>query len=356
MRICEINPFFYPYRGGIENRIYNISKEIAKENEVYVVTTKLPGTKEKEEMDGIKIIRLPAKYFGGYNPPFVITRGFYRKLMEIKPDVINYHYRWAPKMSFEIVKTPFPKVFTYHNDFGEGVGMERFFSFLNDAIFKIFLKQFDKIICISNYVKHRLIRFGIEKEKLVTIYNGIEGRGRIYSKDDYLLFIGRMVRTKGLDKFMKGLSYAMKKGIDARFIAVGKGPMKKKWENMAGKYGIKAFFPGWIDEERKLELLKRCKIFVLPSIRESFGIVLLEAMKYGNAILASNVGGIREVVGDAGMLVKPSAENFGKAIESIYNDDELLNNYRKNAIKRIERFRWDKIARETIRVYREIVK
>ena len=141
MRICYVNPFFYPFHGGIEYRIYNVAKRLAVDNEIYVVTSRLPKTKKEEEMDGIKIIRLPSFFVNVYNPPFVWSRGVYEKLKEIKPDVIDFHYRWAPSYTHAINKINAPKIFTFHNDFGEGVGIERIASYVNDAIFKIFLQK-----------------------------------------------------------------------------------------------------------------------------------------------------------------------------------------------------------------------
>ena len=352
MKICYVNPFFYPFRGGIEHRIYNIGKRLAKGNEVYVVTTKLNGTVDEEKIDGLKVIRLDGKFLNIYNPPFVWCKGVSNKIKEIEPDIVDFHYRWAPSYTREIIKLRCPLVFTFHNDFGEGVGIEKVGSYINDLIFKIYLKRFDKIICISNYIKNRLIEKGIEKNKLVTIHNGIDCEdAKFYgNRNDYLFFVGRLVRTKGIDILLKAI-----KNMDIEIKIAGKGPMKRKWEDMAKKYKINAEFLGWISEEEKIEHMKKCRAFILPSRFESFGLVLLEAMKYGAPIIATNVGGIPEVVGNAGLLTEPNPKEMRMAIKKIF-DDELAEKLGKEGVKRVKLFSWEESAKKTIKLYEEILK
>ncbi|MCD6572954.1 MAG: glycosyltransferase family 4 protein [Thermoplasmata archaeon] len=352
MRICYVNPFFYPFHGGIEYRIYNVAKRLALDNEIYVVTSRLPKTKKEEEMDGIKIIRLPSFFVNIYNPPFVWSRGVYEKLKEIKPDVIDFHYRWAPSYTHAINKINAPKIFTFHNDFGEGVGIERIASYVNDAIFKIFLQKFDKIICISNYIKNRLAKYGIKKEKLITIYNGIDANGEWHEKENYMLFVGRLVRTKGIDLLIQALKIAGK-NIEVR--VAGKGPMMEKWKKMAARYEVNIKFLGWVDEYKKIELMKKSRAFILPSLYESFGIVLLEAMKYGCPIIARGVGGIPEVVGDAGILVD-GVEEMAEAIKKLHRDDSIVKKLGMEGLKRAKNFNWEKITKKTMEVYEEVVK
>jgi len=351
MKICYVNPFFYPYYGGIEHRIYNVAKRLATDNEVCIITSRLPKTKAREELDGIKIIRLPSFFVNIYNPPFVRSKGVYEMIKEIKPDIIDFHYRWAPSYTHAINKITIPKVFTFHNDFGEGIGIERIASLGNDLIFKIFLKKFDKIICISKYIKKRLMKYGIGEEKLAVIYNGIDANGEWNEKEDYMLFVGRLVKTKGLDFLIKSLH---KYGLnDVNIKIAGKGPMMKKWKKMASKYKLNMEFMGWVDEERKIELLKKSKAFILPSHYESFGIVLLEAMKYGCPIIARKSGGIPEVVGNAAILVE-SMHDMADAIRQLANKPSLVKKLGKEGLKRVKKFSWDVISKETVKIYEEV--
>ncbi len=353
MRICYINPFFYPFRGGIENRIYHVAKKLAQKHDVFILTSLLPGTSEYEEMDGIKIVRVKSFFLDIYNPPFVWNGDIRKEIEKIKPDVIDFHYRWTPNTTIQIANLKkYPKVFTYHNDFGEGTGIIKYLSYINDTIFNLFLKKFDKIICISEYIKRRLKEHGIEENKLTTIYNGIEQDDvGYYEKENYFLFVGRLVKTKGVDRLIRAMAMA---NIDAEIVIAGKGPMMEKWKSLAKKYGVKAIFPGWISEEEKIKLMKKSRAFVLPSVYESFGIVLLEAMKYGTPIIAMNTGGIPEVIGNAGMIVNNEKE-MAEALSKIYNDDDLAKKLGEKAITQVKKFSWDKIAKETFNVYEEIV-
>jgi glycosyltransferase involved in cell wall biosynthesis len=79
MRIVDINPFFYPLKGGIEHRMYDTCKMLSdKGHDVTVLTGRLPGTEEEEDLDGIRIVRLKSRFIDIYNPPY-IERG-YREL------------------------------------------------------------------------------------------------------------------------------------------------------------------------------------------------------------------------------------------------------------------------------------
>lgn len=96
MRVVLLNPFHYPYMGGIEHRLHEVSCRLASKHEMIVLTSQLPGTPEEEERDGYRIVRLPSKFTDIYNPPFVTTPGVLEALEGLDPDVVDFHYRWAP--------------------------------------------------------------------------------------------------------------------------------------------------------------------------------------------------------------------------------------------------------------------
>lgn len=357
MKICHINPFFYPYFGGIERRIYHVCKRLADDHEVWVLTSRLEGTQKTEELDGIKIARVETSLLPIYNPPVVLSSGIYQKARDLAPDIVDFHYRWAPDYTRAVKKISrhFPVVFTFHNDFGEGTGWMGAVSQVNDMWFKRFLHKYaSRIVCISDYVQKRLRTKNIAKRKLATIRNGVELDHSVRPAHDgaYILYVGRLVKTKGLHHLIKAHAAA---GSPVPLKICGEGPQRGHLQALSRRLDSDVEFLGWVSEGRKRELLRACTAFVLPSVFESFGVVLLEAMRAHCPIIATDVGGIPEVVGDAALLVEPrSPQQLATAITQLCGDPERRETLSRRAARRVQRFTWDKICDETLDLYREI--
>lgn len=349
MRICVVNPFFHPYDGGIERRMREVEKRLSEDYEIHVVTSKLKGTEKYDVVDGIEVHRLPSRYMRIYNPPMVFTRGIEEKIQDLNPDLIHFHYRWAPGYTKAIASflDKIPVVFTWHNYFGEGSGWMKPLSLLNDEFFKhYFANKCDRIICVSKYLKKQISNQGIPEENLKVIYNGINLEKPSREEEDFILYVGRLVQTKGLDV----LADAMKE-VEENLLICGKGPCSSEFRGIENVELL-----GFVSEDKKNELLRKCKFLVLPSKSESFGIVLLEAMVVGKPVVASYVGGIPEVVGNAGLLVPPgSPRKLSSAINTLLSDDELRSELGKKSWNRAKLFSWDKIASQVKEVYENVL-
>jgi glycosyltransferase involved in cell wall biosynthesis len=352
MKIVEVNAFHYPFLGGIEHRIHHIAKRLAGRHELIVLTGQLPDSSPTEEMGGYTVKRLPSKYTNIYNPPYIKTPGILKALEELQPDVVDFHYRWAPTYNKAAQKYSGKKVFTFHNTFGEGAGFTRIPSVANDYMWKSPLKKFSKIVCVSDFVRRDLIARGFNQGQLVTVPNGIEMPPPMNRNEgDYILFVGRLVGTKGIPYLLK----AMKK-IDSKLVICGGGPDQKKLEKMAIRLGItdKVKFPGRVPEEEKLRLFANSKLFVLPSIYESYGIAAAEAMSYGKAVVASDVGGLPEVVGGGGVLARPKDPNdLAEKINALLNDPGRRRTMGIKAAEIAKEYTWDSSASMMETVYRE---
>jgi glycosyltransferase involved in cell wall biosynthesis len=93
----------------------------------------------------------------------------------------------------------------------------------------------------------------------------------------------------------------------------------------------------------------------MPSLHEGFGLPALEAMACGTPVIASNQGSLPEVVGEAGLLVEPNdVEQIAAAAERLLTDAELRADLRKKGLERARTFTWERTARETLAVYRQV--
>ena len=336
MKIVDVNPYFYPFFGGIEHRMHLIARElVARGHDVTIVTGQLPGTDiEETSEDGYRIVRLPSKFIKIYNPPYITSKGLLDKLNEIDADIVNFNYRWAPSYTKDMRRYSGKKVFTYHNMWGEGIGIQHTMSEINDNGFRKTLNTFDHIIAVSDYVRNDLIRRGIDSETITTACPCLEKYPNLSDKEgDYILSLGRLVRTKGLDYLIEAMQY-----IDSKLIVCGKGPDSKRLMKKIVKFGVsdKVEMKGWVTEEEKNSLMSECKMFVMPSLYESYGLAALEIMSYGRPVVCTDVNGLPDTVRDGGIYVKPKdARALADAVNSLLSDrdkrKELGNNARKVA-------------------------
>lgn len=152
---------------------------------------------------------------------------------------------------------------------------------------------------------------------------------------------------------------AMKDITEYELVICGTGPYKEQLEQQISKQklGDKVHLLGYVSEERLKYEYETSAIFVLPSSAESFGIVLLEAMASGCAIITTNATGCPEVVGDTALLIRPkSPEDVRNALIKLINNDELRGELGFKARKRVEEeFTWEKIAKQYVAVYKDTI-
>jgi glycosyltransferase involved in cell wall biosynthesis len=113
---------------------------------------------------------------------------------------------------------------------------------------------------------------------------------------------------------------------------------------------------GWIKEEEKHRMLCECRMFAIPSVHEAYGMVAAEAMSYGKPVIASNTGGLPEVVGNAGVLIPPQDEKaLAEAINALDGDEARRRQLGNAAKERMNDFSWAAMAKRTGDLYAELV-
>lgn len=342
MKIVDVNPFFMPYNGGIENRMYDTSRLLAaKGHDVTVLTGRLSDdSPEEETVDGFKIVRLKSRQIRIYNPPFISSVGITETLNSIDPDVVNFNYRWAPSYTKALHKYDGKKVFTFHNMWGEGTGLSAKLSLMNDNRFAKTLASFDHIIAVSDFVRDDLIKRGYSEDFVTTVPSCI--RGPIVQGDgkgDFALSLGRLVKTKGLEYMVKAMC-----DVPHKLIICGKGPEEKKLKKLISKYGLqdRVEMRGYVSEEEKDQLMGDCKFFIMPSIHESLGLAAEELMSHGRPIVCSDADGLPDTVGDCGYVVPArDSDSLAHAINDLFNDDKKCDMLATEAVKRAKYFDWN---------------
>ena len=171
--------------------------------------------------------------------------------------------------------------------------------------------------------------------------------------------IGRLSPEKGYGDLIKALVLLNKKGIDARLVIIGEGGERNYLEGLAAQYAVseKLLMPGYLEEAKRY--IPFFNMFVISSLTEGLPITLLEAMQAQVPIVATNVGGIPEVLnnGKAGLLIKPCMpEEIAEAIGSLCQNEKLASEFRAKAYHRLSAYYSSKkMAMEYLNIYNRLI-
>jgi glycosyltransferase involved in cell wall biosynthesis len=247
-------------------------------------------------------------------------------------------------------------------------------------------KAADLVITVSYAMKDELIKLGFPKDKIEVCYNGVDPQKYnpetvkaeevkklresygIKEDESMILFIGRLVGVKGVDKLIMAMPHVLQKYPKAKLVVVGVGDMQEYLKNLVNTMrlqdSVKLNF-NFISEEERILHYAACDVAVFPSLYEPFGIVVLEAMSMERPVVvgAAGVSGMREVVTcygeeQCGFHVNPSnpadiAWGINSALESPEKKQWLGKNGRRRVLKE---FTWERAAERTIELYEQVVK
>ena len=210
-----------------------------------------------------------------------------------------------------------------------------------------------KKICPEIAVKSRTIANGIDLKRF-------EITDEYVNNSKYILSIGNFSFNKGFDVLIKAFNMVHCKYQDLKLLIIGEGSGKTECEKIASEFGISdsVKFLGRKEFLKIPMFLSGCEIFVLPSRKEAFGMVLLEAMAVGKPIVATSVGGVPEVVKERenAILVEPdSPGNLAEGIIKLIDNPDLIKQFGNKSKEIVKDFTWDKIVDKYIDVYKSLI-
>lgn len=257
---------------------------------------------------------------------------------------------------------------------------------------KTAIEMADCLIAVSEETKQDVIKyFDVDKDKIEVVYNGIDLKEYtvvqetnvletygIDSNKPYVLFVGRITRQKGIIHLVNAIKYI---DADTQIVLCAGAPdteeIAKEMEvavTNASKTRDNIFWiDKMLDKQDVIQLYSHADVFCCPSIYEPFGIINIEAMACETAVVASAVGGIKEVVveGETGLLINLEQQNiapfepvnpdkFSKdladGINKVVRNKELREKMAKNGRKRVEEFfDWKAIAKQTKDLYQSLI-
>ena len=245
---------------------------------------------------------------------------------------------------------------------------------------KLMVNKADKIIAVSNSTKKDICDiFGCQENKVGVIYSGFDKRMLEQSRSPrekvlerygvndgkkYILFLGTLEPVKNIAKLLKAFKIFKEKckkdrgKCEYKLVMAGKnGWMAGEYKALAKKLEIDkdVVFTGYIVGDELVPMFRNADFFVMPSLYEGFGTTVLEAFATGTPAIVSNVSSIPEIAGDAALMIDPkNSQDIADAMSKFASDENLKNEYRERGKRQVEKFDWDKCARETLDVYREI--
>ena len=382
MKLCMVNAFYHPYIGGSEKHMWELSRRLARKNDMHVVTSQWECEPGDYDFEGVHVHRLPTTFHKMpliYPPPLPSTNGVTKKLEELdalhKFDAFNIHGRWFSDYN-EVVWFAKKKgklmVKTLHNQrpLGISLGVSIVGMTYEAMRGKKVLRTVDKIIAVSAAAKKDVMNYGLPESKFTVIHNGADTGVYKPSPSDYLdkykegcdclmLFVGRVIQQKGLHHLINVMPALLKEYPRTKLLIVGKGGKLEELKRMVRKNNLEGnvVFPGFVPDGKLPELYSNADMFVLPSLWEVLPVAMLEALSCGAPLCSSDAGGNPEMVdvGKNGLIFRKG--NEPEMLEKLRHmvDDPGLRKHMAVASREtaLARFDWEIIAKRTQEFYDE---
>ena len=386
MRIMMLT-WEYPPKivGGISRVVHGIARELGKNgNEVHVATFNEAGMKEFEKDGNVYVSRVNACGINANNfvdwalqMNFSLVERCIRLFVETgRFDIIHAH-DWLVAFAAKTLKNAFktPLISTIHaTESGRNWGIHNDTQkYINDVEWMLTYESW-KVIVNSLYMKNEVKNlFGLPEDKIYVIPNGVNknrfngcerdyGFRRKYAADNekLIFFVGRLVNEKGAQVLVDAVPKVLHHFRDAKFVIAGKGPQLDYLRGKAAVMDIshKVYFTGYISDEDLGKFFKCADIAVFPSLYEPFGIVALEGMAAGIPVVASDTGGMGEVVChevDGMKCYTGNANSLADCILELLFNPGKAEEMKKRALDKVDKiYNWEAISGQTLEVYTKV--
>jgi glycosyltransferase involved in cell wall biosynthesis len=378
-KVLMIGWEFPPFNsGGLGVVTYYLAKNLNnKINLILALPKKYPINSDLNIIfadEDVKILKGYKKIFGIFANGFleeVLTYGI-RLLKKIKElnldfDIIHAH-DWLGGFCGLYLKNNLNKPLIIHIHSTE---IERTGNNPNPMIYKIekeIMDNADKIISVSKLTKSIINNFyKIPEEKIIDIPNAIdlnyyEGADLEYFRrlklNNYkiVIFVGRLVLQKGPDYFVRTLKYVNEHIKKIKYVIVGDGEMFLDLIKIADEDKVldKIIFTGFLRDEKLWAIYKYADLLVAPSVFDPFGLVPLEAVKFGVPVIISRTTGVGDYLKNCLKVDFWDVKNAANYIISVLKYRPLKNELVKNSKEELSKFKWEDRISKLIDIYNKI--
>jgi len=382
MKILQIVPTYPPKVGGVESHVFELVSHLRKlGHTVYVMTADLPHL--KMATDSNLQMRLPLFYnASGKWGEIPICPSIFSKLAEVHPDIVHLHT--PPRFFAEsavfyfrfLSQFKIPIIVTYHLHNASLKHLERSVWWLHNRTLQRFVFSAASKVVLCNSQEANLVsrEFGIRQEKIAVIPPGVDCNrfNPLKVKGDFLLqkgitaektilFSGRLNPVKGVNFLIKAFDMVLRRHKNVALVICGveTGNYQRELRMLVNNLNLssKVVFLDPVSAEDYPRLLASCNIFALPSLSESWPKSLAEALSMERAVVATEVGGVKEIVqnNETGLIVEPTdVTALASALDRLLENDSLANCLGKNGREYVvSNFDWNTIATRFETLYKE---
>ncbi|MCI0344410.1 MAG: glycosyltransferase family 4 protein [Chloroflexi bacterium] len=355
MKVGLVTPYVYPQPGGVNQHVRYLYQNLRlRGHDVRILTTS-HGLQRASEGDVIRIgkgFSMPANGSVGtitLSPRFL---GQVRDVLDREEfDLLHFHEPFVPFLSPILLRmSNSVNIATFHAYSGWSFSYQ-----MGARLMGRYARRLHGRIAVSAAARHFIDRYFPGDYKVIP--NGVDLErfrravpiARWQDGTRNLLFVGRFESRKGLLELLKAYRLLRRAGCQCRLLVVGSGPQEREARRylMTRRMGGVVFLGRASDEERDA-LFKTADVYISPATgRESFGIVLLEAMAAGAPIVCSDIHGYKGVVrrGREALLVPPKKPKaIAAAVARLLSDDELRARMGASGMARAEEFSWERVT------------
>jgi phosphatidylinositol alpha-mannosyltransferase len=355
MKIGLVTPYIYPLPGGVNAHVKFLYEKLIERGHDVRIISSVHGPQRHSEGDVIRLgygFSVPANGSVGtltFSPRYASQ---VREMLEAEQfDVLHFHEPFVPFLSLVLLReSQSINVATFH----AYAGWSPAYEFGKRALHR-FARRLHGRIAVSAAARHFIDRYFPGDYKVIP--NGVDV-ARLASARPFtryrdgtlnIFYVGRFENRKGATYLLKAYRLLRKRGYDCRLLMAGAGPQEREIRRYIATRRLTGVeLLGRISDEDKARYFATADVFVSPATgRESFGIVLLEAMAAGAPIVCSDIHGYKGVVrrGEQALLVPPrDVKALTEAIATVLGDAELRARMSAAGRERAPQFSWENIA------------
>ena len=401
LRVLVLATTFPRWEGDTEPRfVFDLTRHLARNVSLWVLVPHAPGAKMEEEIEGVRILRFPyffpkrlqtLCYEGGILPklktkwlarlqlPFFLAAQCFAIWRTVRKYEINFiHCHWViPQGFFVSLLNSFsgiPYLLTAH---GGDV-----YSFRKNSIIRLLsshaLKRAGRctvnsqptgqaVLHIRPGSRIQVVPMGVDTQRFHPGKFNQKIKENLNIQDLFLLAVGRFAEKKGFKFLIEAMPEILQKRPQAKLVVIGFGPQEEELKRLVRQFGLEkvVLFVGSKAGEELAEYFATADIFIGPSVvtdsgdTEGQGVVFLEAMASGTAVIASDVGGVKDIVRDfeTGLLV-PQKDSGAIAEKTLLLlDDQKLRSELASSGRRLaeSEYSWEKTAERFLETYGQII-
>ncbi len=361
MKIGLVSPYVYPLPGGVTQHVRYLYENLRLRGHDVRILTSSHGLQRASEGDVIRIGKGFSVPANGSVGTLTVSFRFISQVQDVldreRFDLLHFHEPLVPFLSPIVLReSRSVNIATFHAYAGFSPAYE-----LGSRMLSGYIDRLHGRIAVSAAARHFIDRYFPGDYKVIP--NGVDVArferavpiARWQDGMPNLLFVGRHEPRKGLLDLLKAVRILRRSGYPCRLLVVGSGPQEREARRyVATRRLADVEFLGRVGDDEKAQLFRTTDVFVSPATgRESFGIVLLEAMATGKPIVCRDIEGYRQVAHPDGTVFVPPRDPAALAagLESVFADESRRRAMSAFNLAYVRRYDWAHVARQVVGEY-----